>query len=141
MQILQRARLAVRAIDNFWERTLAVIGLDQFVSSRAWPDVCLQACGLLVLTDVAAAGRGHASNFVVDARYVGNIAGADWLDDEIELACGKHRQILHRCFDGADIESACGGDLAIEREHAGAEIDDGDDRSGGGVERALTTAA
>jgi hypothetical protein len=63
------------------------------------------------------------------------------MDNDLEFPFVEHRQLIHRCFDGAHRQPALAGDLTIEFQLRAAEIHDCHIGSGGCVQRTVPTAA
>jgi len=143
VEILERPALAQPARLRRRERALAVVTFGEgVVAGRSFgPQRRLQACRRLVLAYIESAGPRHACNRGEHWRHVGDVAGAYRMDDEIELAYCEHRQFFHRRLYESRIKAALAGDGSVEGEHLVADVDDGDLRSGRGVEGAVPTAA
>ena len=86
-----------------------------------------------MLADVKPAGPRDASNLAIDRADVRQVTGADRLNDDVELAGGEHRQIVHRSFDCFQLQSPLCRNFAIELELCSADINDRDDRARRGI--------
>jgi hypothetical protein len=131
----------VPSVASRWERAGAIVGLGEQQTFGAGNGLGLQGGGLFVLADVESAGGGYARDFAINGGDVGHIAGAHGLDDEIKRGVAKSGKVVHRRFDDTDGQATFSGELAVEIEHARAEIDDGDNGSSGSEKDAVFSSA
>lgn len=141
VQELECAGLAMLESFDLRERFGGVVGNVGGVGAAGWLGGGLETGGLFMLADVESAGANDAGDVSIDGDAVGDVAGADGLGDEIEGSWGEWGEIIDGGFDGANVEVALGGDLTVEGEHGGTDVDDRDARAGGGEERGLATPA
>ena len=90
VHVFQRTRLAMLTANDCRQRSLAIIRLDELVTSPTWPHVGLQAGRLFVLTDVEPARRSHARDLAVHTLDVGHVAGAYRLNYDVEFGGRQH---------------------------------------------------
>ena len=138
----ERAAFAVGEIAvDYGKRSFAFVWFGDEVTSAARYGCALEGGGLLVLADVLAAGNEDTRDFGVDLADVAHVTSAHGLDDRIESGFGEHREMVHRGFDGAELNAEFRRELLVEGEHFGAEVDDGDEGTGFSEERAVFPAA
>ena len=137
VQVFERSFLAVRAADDRWQGAGAIVGLRQLITPRGPLNLRLQARRALVLADVKAAAAGDAGDLPIDGGNLRHIAGADRMDDDVELSRGQHRQLVHRSFHRPERQPPLPRHLPVELQHGGADIHHGHIRPRRGIKRTM----
>ena len=86
MQEFQRACFTMQTSRHRWQRIGRIVRRDECIAIRFRLRRGLQARGLLVLANVNTSRRGDPRDLLVYLPDVGQIAGADRVDDDLKLA-------------------------------------------------------
>lgn len=114
VQVFKRPFFTVWATDDRRERTFAEVGLLDEVAWACGLHIGLQARGRFVLADVETAGAQDLSDLLKDRRDFGDVASANWVDDDVELTRRKHGEVIHGGLDDLNAVLTLGRDLAVK---------------------------